>query len=180
MTRHKLNELYFEWMCSMVGYSGLHYQKLLRHLHGIEFIYVMDMDGNRAEDGVNLRYRFGYERNIPDYEIASGLDDCPCSVFEMMVALAMRCEETIMSDPDEGNRTGLWFSEMLESLGLAKMDDHHYNTDYINDITERLLTRQYARDGKGGLFTVPGHHRDMRSVEIWYQMMWYLNDILKR
>ena len=41
----------------------------------------------------------------------------------------------------------------------------------------RFLDRNYQRDGSGGLFIVHGHG-DLRNVEIWYQMLWYLNDIL--
>lgn len=40
--------------------------KLLRHLHNIDFQYMLPMDGNRAEDGIDLRYRFGYEK---EYEV---------------------------------------------------------------------------------------------------------------
>lgn len=67
MTEIELNNEYFEWMCQLVcneRYSRrLSYQKLLRHLHNIDFQYMLPMDGNRAEDGIDLRYRFGYEKN---------------------------------------------------------------------------------------------------------------------
>ena len=63
MTEIELNNEYFEWMCQLVcneRYSRrLSYQKLLRHLHNIDFQYMLPMDGNRAEDGIDLRYRFG-------------------------------------------------------------------------------------------------------------------------
>ena len=61
MTEIELNNEYFEWMCQLVcneRYSRrLSYQKLLRHLHNIDFQYMLPMDGNRAEDGIDLRYR---------------------------------------------------------------------------------------------------------------------------
>ena len=41
----------------------------------------------------------------------------------MMIALAIRCEEHIMDDPDAGDRTGQWFWSMLVSLGLGSMDE---------------------------------------------------------
>ena len=110
MTEKELNNEYFEWMCQLVcneRYSrGLSYQKLLRHLHNIDFQYVILMDGNRAEDGIDLRYRFGYEKSYEGPMIASFLDNRPCSVLEMLIALAFRCEENIMNNPDVGNRMG--------------------------------------------------------------------------
>ena len=176
-----LNE-YFNWMCQLVSdkqYIGdRSYRKLLSKLHNIPFTYTIDMDGNRAADGIDLRYRFGYERNYEDYIIASFLDDKPCSVLEMIIALALRCE-TIMEDPDYGDRTGEWFWGMIESLGLESMDDTSFNRDYVDDVIDIFLSRDYGRDGRGGLFTIKHPKRDLRTVEIWYQMNWYLDSILK-
>ena len=176
-----LNE-YFDWMCQLVSdkqYIGdRSYRKLLSKLHNIPFTYTIDMDGNRAADGIDLRYRFGYERNYEDYIIASFLDDKPCSVLEMIVALALRCE-TIMEDPDYGDRTGEWFWGMIESLGLESMDDTSFKRDYVDDVIDIFLSRDYVRDGRGGLFTIKHPKRDLRTVEIWYQMNWYLDSILK-
>ena len=176
-----LNE-YFDWMCQLVSdkqYIGdRSYRKLLSKLHNIPFTYTIDMDGNRAADGIDLRYRFGYERNYEDYIIASFLDDKPCSVLEMIIALALRCE-TIMEDPDYGDRTGEWFWGMIESLGLESMDDTSFNRDYVDDVIDIFLSRDYGRDGRGGLFTIKHPKRDLRTVEIWYQMNWYLDSILK-
>lgn len=114
MTRSELNSEYFDWMCQLVcnrRYTrGLSYQKLLRFLHNVDFNYTIEMDGNREEDGIDLRYRFGYENSYENAMISSYLDNSPCSVLEMMIALAIRCEEHIMDDPDIGNRTGQWLS----------------------------------------------------------------------
>lgn len=134
MTFHELNQSYFAWMCQLVSnerYSKrLSYRKLLTHLHEVEFTYTLPMDGNRAEDGIDLRYRFGYENNYSEPMIASGLDDRPCSVLEMMIALSMRCEEQIMDDPDIGNRTGQWFWDMIDNLGLGNMSDSKFDNSY--------------------------------------------------
>lgn len=181
MTRNELNDRYFDWMyqlvCSKKYTRGLSYRRLLYHLHGIDFEYTIEMDGNRAEDGIDLRYRFGRENSYEDSMIASYLDNRPCSVLEMMVALAIRCEEQIMSDPNIGDRTGRWFRDMLHSLDLLFMSDSKFDERYVDDIIFDFLDRNYERNGKGGLFTVD-NGRDLRSVEIWYQMCWYLNNIL--
>lgn len=182
MTEKKLNSEYFDWMSCMVYdkryLKGLSYHKLLSRLHEIDFQYILPMDGNRAEDGIDLRYRFGYEQSYNDHIIAAYLDNRPCSVLEMMIALAFRCEEHIMSDPDIGNRTGQWFWNMISNLGLISMNDSEFDEDYTDEVIFRFMERKYKPNGKGGLFTVERCSIDMRSVEIWYQMNWYIDSVL--
>lgn len=186
MTRNELINRYFEWMyqlvCSSDIYLGLpsdsrSYRKLLWHLHQIDFDYTMDMDGNRAEDGINLRYKFGDENRYRSAMIASYLDDRPCSVLEMMVALAIRCEDRIMDNTEIGNRTGQWFWNMIASLGLDYMRDGRFDPGCVDAVITRFLERDYAYNGEGGLFTVRHTRQDMRQVEIWYQMCMYLEDV---
>ena len=38
----------------------------------------------------------------------------------------------------------------------------------------------YKRNGEGGLFTINRRGLDMRSVEIWYQMCWHLQENFRR
>lgn len=76
MTRNELIDQYFDWMYQLVvdnRYSKS-YRKLFARLHDTEFTYTIPMDGNRAEDGIDLRYRFGREYSYPDAMIASYLD----------------------------------------------------------------------------------------------------------
>lgn len=182
MTKDELNNTYFEWMYQLVcneQYSKrLSYRKLLYLLHDTEFTHTIPMDGNRAEDGIDLRYRFGYENTYEAPMIAAYLDDRPCSVLEMMIALAIRCEEHIMDDPDIGNRTGQWFWNMIVNLGLGSMNDTKFNKNHVIEIIQRFMDREYRRNGEGGLFTVKHCREDLRSVEIWYQMCWYLDENL--
>lgn len=182
MGRNKLTNEYFEWMYQLVcdnRYSKkTSFRRLLDHLNRVTFTYTIDMDGNRAADGEDLRYRFGDACGYSDREIATYLDTHPCSVLEMMIALSIRCEEHIMEDSDVGDRTGQWFWNMIVSLGLGSMTDSNYNPDRVNDILDRFLDRKYKRNGEGGLFTVEYSHRDMRTIEIWYQMCLYLDSIL--
>lgn len=178
MTRHELNDLYFDWMYRRVCKKAKSYRKLFKQLHDIDFDYLIPMDGNRAEDGIELRYRFGYEHAIDEHAIASYLDDRPCTVLEMLIALAIRCEEHITDDPDIGDRTDIWFWDMIRSLGLDFMSDSRHDPDYVDATIDRFLNRDYARNGSGGLFTVENGRCDMRSMEIWYQMCAYLEDIV--
>lgn len=180
ITKESLTEEYFRWLCDFVvsePYSkSSSYEKLLRYLFTVEFTYTIGMDGNRASDGVDLRYRFADERDYAYPIVTSLLDDHPCTVLEMMLALSIRCEEHIMEDPDVGDRTGQWFWNMIVSLGFGSMTNPRFNEDKADQIMEIFLNREYARNGKGGLFTVSNRRVDMRSIEIWYQMCMYLED----
>lgn len=182
MTEHEFASLYFDWMYQLVADDRYptSYRKLFSRLHGTEFTYTIPMDGNRAEDGIELRYRFGHENKYPDVMVANLLDVYPCSILEMMIALSVRCEEHLMENPEIGNRTGEWFWDMLTNLGLGSMDDSQYDEAYVDDVLERFLNREYEANGRGGLFTVrnPRYaHYDLRTVDIWYQLNWYLSDI---
>ena len=170
---------YFAWLVDLIGGDRYvrqnSYSKLLTYLHDTEFTYLIARDENRADDGISLRYRFitqnGYDED--DLDELEG----PCSILEMLVALAMRCEETIMDDPSRGNRTGQWFWGMIVNLGLGNMTDGRYNRQRVEDSIDIFLNREYEYNGKGGLFTVKDPDIDMRDVEIWIQLCWYLDDI---
>lgn len=171
--KDQINNEYFEWMYDLVGgmrgskYTS--YRKLLLLLHNTEFVYSIPMDENRAEDGVDLRHRFSFLN-------ADILDD-PCSVLEMMVALSIRCEESIMDDTTMGDRTGQWFWGMINNLGLSAMTDANFDRRYVEDCVQQFLNRDYEEDGRGGLFRVKNCEVDLRNVEIWYQLCWYLDSI---
>lgn len=175
-----LNE-YFEWLsefvCDEKYMSGNGYRKLLMYLHSTTFRYPAHIpnDGNRAEDGRALRHKFARERDYEDVE--SYLVE-QCSVLEMMVALAVRCENHIMEDTDIGDRTGQWFWGMVTNLGLYSMNDEAFDKAYVSNVIKRFLERKYRDNGAGGLFTVPNCPYDLRNVEIWYQMHWYLDSII--
>lgn len=174
----QVNDEYFEYLCELIDMKRfawrVSYRKLLMHLHNIEFTWFVPHDDNRADDGIQLRRRFAMDRD--DMRLMHYIGG-PCSVLEMMVALAIRCEETIMDDALLGNRSGQWFWGMIKNLELNSMRDTNFDRDYVDDVIARLLNREYAPDGRGGLFTVKNCEYDMRTVEIWCQLSWYLGSI---
>ena len=174
----KVKNDYFDWMYDMMCEGRfaktITYRQLFRFLHDVEFTYFIPHDENRAKDGISLRYKYCVLNNCKDLEYCL---DGPCSILEMMVALAIRCEENIMSDPDKGDRTAQWFWVMMTSLGLSSMTDYNFNEWLVNDVVTRFLNRDYDEDGKGGLFTIKGWNRDAREAEIWHQLMAYLNTL---
>ena len=177
--KDRINDEYFNWLCEIVDSKRfskhVSYRKLLMHLHNIEFTWFIPYDDNRADDGIMLRRKYAlahHDEELSDY--ISG----PCSVLEMMAALAIRCEESIMDDTMFGNRTGQWFWGMIRNLGLSPMNDSNFDAEFVDDVIARFLNREYEPDGKGGLFTIKNCDHDLRTVEIWRQLSWYLGSIM--
>lgn len=181
MDRYSVNDQYFNWLSGIVcgeRYSRqVSYNKLLMCLHDTEFTYVLPMDQNRADEGIGLRYRFALAEGYEDVaDTILGYLDGPCTVLEMMVALSLHAED-IMDDFHLGNRTGQWFWGMVVNLGLGGMSDNRYDLRLVDEVLIRFLNREYEPDGRGGLFTIKNCDRDLRKVEIFHQMCWYLNSI---
>lgn len=162
---------YFEWLTSLVTdkRSKVSYNKLLEHLYNRDFVWITPLDSNRAEDGLDIRRKYFDYVDVPE---------SPCSMLEMMIALAVRCEEHLMTNDEYGDRTGEWFWNMVLSLKLNNMTDYNYDPDYVDERLFIFETKAYGRDGSGGLFTTSNPNIDMRGLDIWYQLQWYLNDIL--
>ena len=175
-----VKEGYFRWMYDLVSdkqyFQGKSYTKLFRSLHSIEYYYIIPMDANRAEDAISLRYRFGYDKDVPDALIASEIDSAPPTVLEVMVALAFRMEEDIMGSSDFGNRIGKWFYMMIDNLGLSAMDNAnpYYDDTYIFEKVNCWLERDFSPNGEGSLFFIEYPRDDLRTIDIWTQAMWYL------
>ena len=179
MIRHaEYRGLYFQWLIKRVydKRNSRHnsYMRLLEFLHKWIFVWTVGLDANRAADGLELRTRCEEE---------TGFDchfDIPCSVLEMMVALAVRCEDQLMWDPDRGDRAGLWFWTMIVNLGLGGMTDEFFDEEYAGFAVRRFLNREYDAYGNGGLFIVKNPMEDMREVDIWQQMNWCLGELTRQ
>lgn len=177
MIKESLENQYFNWLYDIVCNDRfadfVSYKKLLGKLHDTEFVYIVPMDENRFDEGVGMRYKFA--QSIRNPYLADRITG-PCSVLEMMIALAIDCEK-IMDDLCMGDRTGQWFWSMIVNLGLGGMRDDNYDERYVDDVIDRFLHREYEPDGRGGLFKVRDSLRDMRDLEIWHQALAYLNSI---
>lgn len=170
---------YNEWLYTMAmpnENDRFRHSRLLCKLNNTPFNYTHPMDVNRYDDGEELRYRFGYEEGYDNIVIANEVDVRQCSILEMMIALALRCEENIMYDINIGKRPDRWFMAMINSLQLYGMTNLNYNEQYVNNVINKLLTRNYGPDGTGSLFKLKYPPADMRGLEIWQQAMLYLTE----
>lgn len=175
-----MREDYFDWLYSLVMGRDEKYTVLCEFLDSVEFVVMVPMDNNRYEDGISLRYRYAYDKSISERLATRNLGDRGCTVFEMMVALALRMEEDIMCGTEYGDRTTIWFCDMLKSLTLDTMSNRNFDEDRAEKVINAFLLRKYQQNGRGGLFTINNRpDQDLRRVEIWYQAMWYLNNVTK-
>lgn len=173
-----LDEAYLVWLYSQVGSVDIRnrsktYWKLLRMLYSKEFTWVIAKDENRAHDGKDLRHEFvrdmqRVEGPIPDAQWM----EMPASFLEMLVALAFRIAF------DGGGEQPERFWELIKNLGLIDCTDANPPEDVIVDhILNKVIDRDYARNGAGGLFPLqrlPKNQKDQREVELWYQAQAYL------
>ena len=174
----QLEWAYFEWLYSRIGVVSDRNPKhshwlLAEHLHNKEFTWFIPNDDSRALDGIFLREEFiaHIDGNIIDLAAISG----PCSMFEMLIALASRISFSMDSGEDDG--TGGWFWELLRNIKIDHLSDEYYGPfehDEVERILDVVIDRTYDSNGVGSLFPLRNSRFDMRFVEIWYQMSAYL------
>lgn len=169
---------YFNWVSSLCfpnEFEQSEYSNLLSLLFDIKYEPTMEMDKNRYTDGIYLRYIWADDNGIHYDSVDNSFKNMDCSFLEMMIRLAMRMEE-ILADPKQEDRTNVWFYNMLISLGLNSQTNSNFDVEYILNVISRFNDREFEPNGRGGLFTINDLNKDMRKCEIWYQMMYYINE----
>lgn len=169
----KVKQDYFQWLCELIhaGDGEVPYYILAKELHKIEFTWTVPNDDDRAADGRNLRVEYGRDRQYLDG---------PCSVLEMLIALARRIDFELSSPNESVDYTPKYFWEMISNLGLVEYNDDVYvrlNRQLpLRGIIRTLLDREYCSNGYGGLFPLNYPGVDQRDEEIWYQMNSYVEE----
>ena len=159
---------YFEWLLDRVRSRFVvadDYRLLLKYLFYREFTWLIPFDSNRADAGIGLRYEFETEHG------SSGrTDDDPCSVLEMLVALARDWEHEITYDFHKGDRSSQWFWTMIGNLGLLNYPDNAFDEGEVEEIIDIGLTRKFSKTGEKSVFPVKNWYGDQRELEIWLQL----------
>jgi hypothetical protein len=175
-----LDETFVEWLYAQVADpseldpSKTHY-KLFWVLYSTEFYSVLGMDENRVSDALELRGRFSSEEGLS--RVTTGVTmtelrdwaQMPCSFLELLVGLS-----NILSF-ETGDEPRRWFWQLLDNLKISGYSDarpvpeHH-----IRRICQRVIDREYAFNGVGGLFPLIRPNRNQREVELWYQASAYI------
>lgn len=171
-------EEYFDWLVCHINDSidVSHHSHLLSYLFHTEFRWIIPNDKNRALDGREYRKLFANgDRRILN-ELNSNLPN-PCSVLEMLVALAVRIEFDIMHDPyrDE-DCCSLWFWVMINNLKLTKFTNDMFDVDAVSEILWKFIDRKWDYAGHGSPFPLKKPKEDARHVEIWSLMNRWLSE----
>lgn len=194
----KFEEHYISWLYEKVGRDSREYGcywRLIKRLYFHPF-YVNSnrrsqtyKDVNRIMDGLDLRDQFVNDFGFNNYISSNGdsrfyefiSEDSACSMLEMLVAFALRIQSDIMWDPDNDDRTPLWFWTMLENAGvdLKAYRDEYFNENCMMELAEicsRIVNRTYTKTGMGSLFPLKNYKKDLRRVELWYQMQFWIGE----
>lgn len=153
----RLNEHYFLWLLQQVEWyeiDAYDYKDLLFKLHNITFTWLIGFDSNRAAKGISLRYE--WNRSFDG-------NNEPCSVLEMLIALARDWEHELTYDFKKGDRSAMWFWVMIENLGLLDGGE-------IEEKVSVWLNREFDKSGNGSPFPLKRPHRDQRKIQIWFQV----------
>jgi len=170
-----LDELYLIWLYSQVADANATspsrtYWKLFNQLYTKEFQSFVGNDENRMEDGKALRLEFVREQNI--FDVPTAWMELECSFLELMVGLSRRLAF------EAGGEPYYWFWEMVENLELEHYTDaRRLQRVKINRVLDRVIHREYDRDGVGGFFPLRHPRKDQRKEELWYQMNQYVLEL---
>lgn len=167
-----IDGLYFNWLrAKVLDYDapGYLYLNLLKILYGTEFVFILDGDDNRREDGLELRLSFLRESRVANEQ---HWFESPCSILEVLIALAYRAE-FVNEMPARD-----WFWRFIQNLRLDGYTSSISRVDrvLIDRILETWLFRIYDYSGDGGLFPLQRPTEDQRKIELWYQLNRYLDD----
>lgn len=189
-----IKEEYFLWLYKLVDGRKRSYRKLCRVLFDKRFRWSVHNDDNRGQDGLDLRDLFIEENALDESHLeVSYFLKGEWNMFEVMVALAQRINDVTYDLKTQENKTPKWFMEMIQNLRLERFSDNYSRFDgssypidkgfdivtyqEICDILENLLDRTYDFYGNGSLFPLKRKPpQDMSKVEIWYQLMLYLDE----
>lgn len=156
---------YLNWLYNQYGNPEYEFE-LFETLSKIKYIWQFRLDSNRASAGILLREKFAYEAGVYQSDVA----DSPCSVLEMLCALA----------DDMTNECGQYndkyfFIVLLKNLGLYPFQS--YSSNAVKAAINTWLNREYLPDGVGNIFSLPNNiNINMRKLDTWTQMNIYLNE----
>lgn len=151
--------------------DGRSYTMLLRELNKIHFFPLLDLDNNRVSE-IKTELR----ETIPSSPHTEYV-----TILEMLIWLAYMYEERAMKygEPDH---TATWFWCFIVNCNLNIYDDDYFKEhkeESINSIHKwatMFNNRTYGRDGTGSPFPLKHPYKDMRKIELFYQLNYYYDE----
>ena len=169
-----LAEDYLRWLTPQIRepqhVPAKEFGGLLALMFEKEFVWVVHNDANRSADGRDLRPEFCYQQDL-DREAVDFLG--PASFLEVLIGLARRLAF------DAGGHCEGWAWQLLNNLELHRLSDPftRRKKTQAESIIDACIWRTYRPDGQGGFFPLAWPQEDQRSVELWYQMAAYIDEL---
>lgn len=180
-SEYAIEERYFRWLYSHIGaltdLNPSHSHWLLAEvLHRRAFESTLVNDENRESDGLALRDEFCDEWG--SWEGSRFIFE-PCTVLEMLIALAKRMDYVSGGSVIDNTGVGNCFWQMMRNAGLDHITDDGFASTptteaYVNSVIDRVMYHRYSEKGVGGLFPLRKPPYDVRNMELWYQMNEYV------
>lgn len=164
-------EEYFVWLVEWID-DGDRDDMLpvLSYLFKKEYVWYTDLNATQAMSSMDLRERFD-----PD-NADEAKEERPCSVLELLVALAVDIEENICGVYGHEN-PARWFWEWLNNLGIDdRCTGRGYSKDYLDQCIDDWLEGDITRSGKRSPFPIKRKGVDQRKKTLWMQCMAYVNE----
>lgn len=194
MNLDSLMDEYFHWLITNFILSNDHISRkeritfttmfdldapVMDSLKSMPFIFSQDipMDENRLLDALHLRrtYSMHVSNAVRKTWMENGYfeEEYPVSVLEVLIALADRCDGIYLIG------THKWLYILLRNMGLfAEPYILTTNMYKIGHIIRNFLEREYNSDGTdGGAFIIFDYPKDLRDIELWYQMCNYISNV---
>lgn len=166
---------YFLWLCSKIRLNEEHanYTLLIGELYNIPYVVMpgYTVDEIRVRKTEELYTEFTMATGIP-----SSFNRGFVSVLEVLISLAEGIETLVMRDSMLGDRTPIWFWDMVSNLGLLEYDDSRFDLYFVRQIIKTFVERKYARDGRGSIAYTTRHTKDFRKLDIWQQLSIYFSE----
>ena len=166
---------YYDWLCEIINVKENLYDILIHELYSIDFLWKLPLDSDRNYDGLILRDEYYSYQSEPN-------DNKRCSVLEVLIALSRKMDY-ILDDDDRGDRTRIWFWEMIDNLDLMKFTDDRIcdmfgsgwaTTNEIHKIIDIWMNRNFEYNGKGSPFPLDNPLEDQRNLDLIRQLNAYI------
>lgn len=159
-----MNDYFYALVDRVNGYG---YEDMLRVLYSYPFEIIVETDANLLPNVFALRDEYGYKPKPYEKDMAN--------CFEIFISLASKFD-WLLSDLKNPDRTEEWFWMMMKNTGLIFYDNEHFNRDDIESICDVFVHRKYKTNGYGGPFPLRQPRKNVRRVDLWYQINWYVNE----
>lgn len=140
------------------------------------FYTLVEGDEMFEEGSKDLREQFGYSEHIPVEKVHEEITG-PASFLEMMIILARQMAFEMRGFVRDSSARR-WFWEMLDNCGLTHFPDSCFYEAggewLVDDILEKILSRDYGADGAGGFFPLSRPSEDMRRKSLISQAQSYM------